>query len=387
MKIRLSKGWKMEILRNVADVVMGQSPPSSTYNDKKDGLPFFQGKAEFGKTYPRTIKYCSEPIRIAKRNDILMSVRAPVGPVNLSPGECCFGRGLCSIRAKKGVLDQLYLFFYLRSIENIISNQGQGSTFGAIGRNSVEEIDVPYPTSLESQKQIVSILEKVEKAKELRKEADELTNEFLKAIFLEMFGDPSRNPKQWEIVKFSKIGELARGKSKHRPRNDPKLLGGKYPLIQTGDVANSKGYVTKFTQTYSELGLKQSKMWHKGTLCITIAANIARTGILTFDACFPDSIVGFTPNNYTNIEYIQHWLSFLQKALEENAPESAQKNINLEILENLNVPLPPITLQNEFSKIVKSVEQMKEYQEHSKEYFENMFNVLIQKSFKGELVC
>ena len=126
--------------------------------------------------------------------------------------------------------------------------------------------------------------------------------DFLRSAFLEMFGDPVTNPKGWPLIKFSEIGELDRGKSQHRPRNAPELLGGPYPLIQTGDVANSGGYIRSYKSTYSEIGLKQSRMWPKGTLCITIAANIAKTGILTFDACFPDSVVGFSPNKKTNTE-------------------------------------------------------------------------------------
>jgi len=248
-----------------------------------------------------------------------------------------------------------------------------------------QHIKIALPP-LDTQQKIVSILERAEKAKEWRKDADALTNEFLKSVFVEMFGDPMRNPKKWELVKFGDVGELARGKSKHRPRNDPKLLGGKYPLVQTGEVANSGGYISNYTQTYSEIGLKQSKMWSKGTLCITIAANIAMTGILTFDSCFPDSIVGFNPNDKVKTEYIQYWLSFLQKTLEDNAPESAQKNINLQILTNLKIPCPPIELQQKFAANVKQVEALKEHQKQSKEQIDNLFNALMQKAFKGELI-
>jgi len=188
-------------------------------------------------------------------------------------------------------------------------------------------------------------------------------NELTKSLFLDMFGDPVTNPKGWEKGKFSEVGQLDRGKSKHRPRNAPELLGGDYPLIQTGDVANCSGYIREYKSTYSEIGLKQSKMWDKGTLCITIAANIAKTGILMFDACFPDSVVGFIPNSKTNSLYIQFWLSFLQKTLEDSAPESAQKNINLAILRKLDLPLPPIYLQNKFADLVMEVEKQKQQAE------------------------
>lgn len=179
---------------------------------------------------------------------------------------------------------------------------------------------------------------------------------------------------------------MARGKSKNRPRDAPELLGGIYPLIQTGDIANSGGYITEYHQTYSELGLKQSKMWSSGTLCITIAANIAKTGILTFDACFPDNVVGFISGSKVKTEYVQYWLSFLQKGLEETAPESAQKNINLVILSELDIPVPPIELQKEFASIVEKVESLKQKQKQSTEEINTLFDALMQRAFNGELV-
>lgn len=188
-----------------------------------------------------------------------------------------------------------------------------------------------------------------------------------------MFGDPVINSKGWEKKKLNELGKLARGKSKHRPRNAPELLGGQYPLVQTGDIANAGIYLKEYTQTYSELGLKQSKMWNKGTLCITIAANIAKTSILTFDACFPDSIVAFIPNNKTNNMFIQFWISFLQKILEDSAPESAQKNINLKILSEQSVIVPPIELQNQFAEFVNQVDKLKFEMENSLKELEYNF--------------
>jgi type I restriction enzyme S subunit len=200
-----------------------------------------------------------------------------------------------------------------------------------------------------------------------------------------MFGDPVTNPKGWGVSPFGSLGKLNRGKSKHRPRNDPSLLGGKYPLIQTGDVANSKGVIKKYTQTYSDKGLAQSRMWPAGTLCITIAANIAQTGILTFDSCFPDSIVGFKPNNRVTTEYIQAWLGFLQPLLEDLAPQSAQKNINLQMLRELDVPVPPIDLQSKFSEFVERIGNNSRNYEKSEAVMDNLFNSLLQKAFRGEL--
>lgn len=259
-----------------------------------------------------------------------------------------------------------------------------GATRQKLTKTSASEIPITLPLLVE-QKRIAVILDMAEAIRRKRVQAIKLADDFLRATFLDMFGDPVTNLKGWEVKMFGEIGTLDRGVSKHRPRNAPELLGGPYPLIQTGDVANSGGYIRKYKTTYSEIGLKQSKIWPKGTLCITIAANIAKTAILTFDACFPDSVVGFTPNSLSTTEYVQFWLGFHQKILEEKAPESAQKNINLNILRILDVPLPPIDLQKTFSLQVGKIESLKEKQTLNNDYSSNLFNSLAQRAFRGEL--
>ena len=171
-----------------------------------------------------------------------------------------------------------------------------------------------------------------------------------------MFGDPFKNEKKRDLSNLNDLGYFGRGVPKHRTRNATELLGGDYPLIQTGDNLNSGLYIYNYNSTYSELGLKQSKMWHKGTLCVTIAA---QTSILTFDACFPDSVVGFIPNKNTNNIFIHYWFGFLQKIIDSKATQVAQKNINLQILSKLDVINPPIELQNKFDKIVEQIDKQK----------------------------
>jgi type I restriction enzyme, S subunit len=153
-------------------------------------------------------------------------------------------------------------------------------------------------------------------------------------------------PDGWCWATMPKLGALDRGKSKHRPRNDPRLLGGAYPFIQTGDVRKADGFITSYEQTYSEFGLRQSRLWPTGTLCITIAANIAETGILKFPACFPDSVVGFlTSHDHVIVRFIEYFLRTAKKDLSRFAPATAQKNINLEVLSEVAIPLPPLTEQ------------------------------------------
>lgn len=148
-------------LGEVVDVVMGQSPPSSSYNECGEGLPFFQGKAEFGEIYPTPVKYCSSPSRIAEANDVLMSVRAPVGNINLAKEKSCVGRGLGALRAKKNIMNQMFLFYFMKKNENNWSRLSTGSTFSAIRGSSLRGFEMPVP-HLSIQKQIVAKLSAVQ---------------------------------------------------------------------------------------------------------------------------------------------------------------------------------------------------------------------------------
>lgn len=290
------------------------------------------------------------------------------------------------IRPKENVNGK-YLFWFL--FNNHISKKTlkyQNKTTGIINlklENYINEVEIPLPP-LPIQEKIAAILDNSDalrrKDQELLKKYDELAQ----AIFIDMFGDPVKNEKGWEVKRLEELGKLDRGVSKHRPRNAPELIGGPYPLIQTGDVANSGGWIKYYRSTYSEIGLKQSKIWKEGTLCITIAANIAKTGILTFDACFPDSIVGFSSNEHSNEIFIQYWFSFFQKLLEDQAPESAQKNINLGILRDLKVISPPLSLQEAFTKKIELIKQLKA--QANAEKSEELFQSLLQRAFKDELI-
>lgn len=164
--------------------------------------------------------------------------------------------------------------------------------------------------------------------------------------------------KNWNTKKLSDLGTFARGVSKHRPRNDAAIFeGGGYPLIQTADIKSSNLYINKHISEYNSLGLKQSKLWPAGTLCITIAANIAETGILSYPMCFPDSVVGFlSDENQTSETFMYYIFEYIRHNIEKGARGSTQDNINIEYLTNLAFKIPDKEYQDKLIKILVSID-------------------------------
>ena len=255
-----------------------------------------------------------------------------------------------------------------------------GATIPHIYFKDYQKEQLPLP-SLDEQRHIAAVLDKVSDLIAKRRQQLEKLDELVKSRFIEMFGDPVHNSKHLPVGKLGELGELDRGRSQHRPRNAPELLNGPYPLIQTGEVANTGLFITEYKNTYSELGLRQSKMWKVGTLCITIAANIAQTAILSFDACFPDSVVGFMPKSNVNVIYLHYWFGFFQKILEEQAPQVAQKNINLKILSTLDVMLPTCEQQDRFAAFAIQTDKSKLTIQRSCDKLEVLKKALMQQYF------
>ena len=163
----------------------------------------------------------------------------------------------------------------------------------------------------------------------------------------------------WEKKTLDQLGSISRGKSKHRPRNDPKLFCGQYPFIQTSDVKNANFYITEYSETYNETGLAQSKLWDVGTLCITIAANIADTGILGIPACFPDSVMGFIPyDGVSDVRFVKYCFDMLQRDCKQISQGTAQDNLSWQKLSTIEFPAPPFEIQHRIADILSAYDDL-----------------------------
>ena len=370
------------------------NPRSKTFQD--DFMVSFvpmQNVSEEGAVDASIIKYYSEVKKgftYFQENDVLFAKITPCmengkGGIarNLENGVAFGSTEFHVLRPDPNFMISSWLY-YLTSWPEFRKECEKNMT-GSAGQKRVpkaflENYEIQLP-DLDEQRKIAAVLDKVSDLIAKRRQQLEKLDLLVKARFVEMFGNPVSNTLHLPLLSLPELGEFGRGVSKHRPRNAPELLGGKYPLVQTGEIANADLYISSYKNTYSDLGFQQSKMWKAGTLCITIAANIAKTAILAFDACFPDSVVGFIANEKTNNIFVHYWFSFFQQILEAQAPESAQKNINLKILSELKVIVPSIEVQNQFAAFVEQTEKTKITISRSLEKLETFKKALMQEYF------
>lgn len=382
-------GGRPTLLGDVCAFQSGGTPSKSVERYFKGNIPWITGSDITAPVVTNARSYITEEAIESSATSrvqagaVLLVTRTSVGKVAIAGVDLCFSQDITALLPDPTRLHVPFLVAFLRTQLTYFEQQARGATIKGITRKVVADLEFLLP-SLDEQHRIAAILVHAEALRAKRRAALAQLDDLTQAIFLDLFGDPVINPQGWPLRRFGEIGTLDRGVSKHRPRNAPELLGGPYPLIQTGDVANCDGYIREFSSTYSEFGLKQSKLWPAGTLCITIAANIAKTGILTFESCFPDSVVGFRSEKAT-VEFVRIWLSFLQERLEESAPESAQKNINLTILRDLDVPFPPLRLQHDLARRVAAIEKLKTAHRASLAEMDALFASLQHRAFRGEL--
>ena len=255
----------------------------------------------------------------------------------------------------------------------------------------LKDFRVPLPP-LDEQKRIVAALDQAFAALDRARahaeanlaDAQELFDNTLLATFDELVSNAAM------MTLSDAANDFSRGKSRHRPRNDPKLYDGDYPFIQTGDIRRSEGSVREYSQTYNEAGLAQSKLWPAGTVCITIAANIAETGVLEFEGCFPDSVIGMVPDPHrANAYYVEYMLRYFAKELKLQGKGSAQDNINLATFESAMFPFPPLEQQmvvaGKLDSIAAEVAALRTNYEQRLADIANLRQSLLQKAFSGEL--
>ena len=287
-------------------------------------------------------------------------------------------------------LDWRFLDYFIRTPSFLTQVEAQGSTnYAAIRPSDVLGYEMPLPSLGEQRRVVVRIGELAKllhEARGLRQRATEETQALIDARAATIFRDATKEGS----VSLESIAVLERGRFSHRPRNDPRFFGGAQPWIQIGEIEASRKFIHSWSETLNDDGLAISKKFPKGTVLISIAATIGSVGILAFDCCVPDSIVGITPRDDMDSEFIYYYLGYLRSHLEEIAPQSAQKNINLQILSTLPVPRLSLSEQRqivaELDGLQAEVDLLTSLQGETTAELDALLPAILDRAFKGELV-
>ena len=350
------------MLKDVCAINMGQSPDSSSYNDTGDGVPFFQGNADFGERYPITRKWCSAPTKMAAPDDILISVRAPIGAMNYARESCCIGRGLAAITPDKSKVSSEFIFWLLKGKNQELNSKGTGSTFKAIGRKVLEETLVP-DISLEKQTEYSAILEKVYAVIQARKAELQKLDELIKARFVEMFGDVIHNDRNWKKHLFSEITTSRLGKML-----DAKQQTGEYPFPYLGN-ANVQWFrfdMSNLNQMDFNEADQVEFALEDGDLLVCEGGEIGRCAVWhnQVQPCYFQKAIHRVRCNKQLVlpDYLAWWFKFNCEHNGFSAIEGAKATIAHlpgAKLKQLQVVVPTIELQNQFVDFTTQLDKSK----------------------------
>lgn len=298
-------------------------------------------------------------VSLLPKGTVIISSRAPIGYVCIAGKEMGTNQGCKAFVPTTDKTNESYIYYVLLASKTVLQTLGRGSTFMELSTNDAKSLQVPVPP-LHTQRQIATYLDKKTEAIDTliakKQRMIELLEEKRSALInhvvtkglnpdapMKDSGVPwiGEVPAHWAVSKVKYTSHMFRGKFSHRPRNDPRLYDGKYPFLQTGSIARTNKYISEYKQTLNELGLEASTLFPSGTLVMAIAANVGDVAITTFDACFPDSVIGFKPFPTTDIDFLYSAFLSMNKALIEASTESTQKNLNLESVGAQFIPIPP----------------------------------------------
>ena len=374
-------------LKDVCTINMGQSPSSDSYNENGHGVPFFQGNADFGERYPVTRKWCSTPTKMAAPEDILISVRAPIGAMNYAKEECCIGRGLAALTPNREKVAPEYIFWLLKGKNEELNCKGTGSTFKAIGRSILEETLVPN-ISLEKQTECAIILEKTYRVILSRKQQLQKLDELVKARFVEMFGDSEFNTMQWPTKKLSELCAVSSSKRIYQKEQSTEGV----PFLRISDlnerIDNVKNAPELFIPINKYNELKENGLVPtEGDILVTSRGTLGRCYIVRpeDEFYFQDGMISWLSdlNSQITSVYLSQLfaMSGIQKQIASLQAGSTVAYLSITMLKKLNIMLSPLDRQEQFAAFVEQTDKSKAAVQKSLDEAQLLFDSLMQKYF------
>ncbi|MEF3245333.1 MAG: restriction endonuclease subunit S [Caldisericaceae bacterium] len=381
-KFSLPKGWRWVKLGEVCEIIMGQSPPGSTYNKESKGLPFYQGKADFGNVFllpPST--WCTEPLKIAEPNDILISVRAPVGQANICSERCCIGRGLAAIRAKKDV-NLWFVFYFLRFIEKEIATLGSGSTFPAISKFQIYNLKIPLPPLFE-QERIVSklqeLMQQIDRARSACEKQLEAAKALPSAYLREVF--ESEEAKRWERKRLGEVCEILKGKK-------PELYDNKKSEAM---IPYLTAEVIRFGSTpkWCLKSDKNSVVVDKDEIIIIADGSNSGEVFTGYTGVLASTMGKLKINKNVSKDYLYFFIKMNFKELNTPKRGSATPHLDKDIFYELSIPLPSLSEQQRIASYLKEkmayIQNLQSAIQKQQSAINALPQAILRKAFRGEL--
>ena len=371
----------MPRLDDVCAITMGQSPDSSTYNKECNGLPFFQGNADFGESHPSVRMWCSEPSKIARENDILISVRAPIGALNIANCECCIGRGLAALTVNNDICTREYLWYALSSKIDELNSKGTGSTFKAVNKSTLSETEIPLPP-LDEQRHIATTLDKVTDLISKRRQQLDKLDELIKSRFVEMFGDPGGNPAKWKMERAEKHIDLLSGfpfDSTQYTQSGVNICGGLIIMPQRINWNDCKhwgsivGY-EEYSLQENDIVIALDRPWISDGFKIAMVDKEHLPALLIQRTARIRAVD-------VNQRYLMYCFMLGSFDAHCNITGSLVPHISPKDIKSFLIMIPPIELQNQFATFVDESEKTQTAISRSLEKLETLKKALMQEYF------
>ena len=378
MRLR-GDGMKYTALRDVCEINMGQSPDSSSYNEEGRGIPFFQGNADFGERNPVTRVWCDAPSKIAKANDILISVRAPIGAVNYATETCCIGRGLAAITPDLNRVSSEYVFWLLKGKNAELNSKGTGSTFKAINRKALEEIQVPA-ISLEEQEAYAANLEAVYKIVQLRKQQLSELDDLIKARFVELIEKSNLSDETTieSITERVKVGFVGTCEKYYTDKSG-------IPMLRTSNITEKGIDLSDLKYVTAEFHDKNKKSQiHTGDLLIARHGSNGQANVYYGPDAQCLNAVVIVPNQKIASSVILAGLinsPGVKRQIERTLVGSTQHVVNTKSIASLTVRIPNKAVQKEYESFVMQIDKSKSVIQKSLDETQLLFDSLMQKYF------
>ena len=394
----LPEDWEAASLGDITQLTMGQSPPGNTYNSK-NGMPFLQGKAEFSSLYPTHKKYTTKPLKLAKKGSVLMSVRAPVGDVNIANIDYCIGRGLASIFMKNS--ENLFLFYVLTYLKPLIENEGYGSTFKAINKSKLQNFKIPLPP-LTEQKNIALVLSSIQDAKEKTEQVIKALKETKRAMMKHLFTygpvsmaekqqvklkntEIGRIPEEWDVVRLGEYTQKTQQKDMRKVNNEFKYIDVSGIDRECLSVVYCKNYKGENAPSRARKIIRNNDV-----IVATVRPTLKRVAII--DQTFDNQVCSTAFCVLRAIEYLNplFLFYFVQKdefieRLEKIQSGASYPAVTDSDVKSQKISIPPLQTQQEIASILSAADERIEKEEAKREALGELFKSMLQNLMTAKI--